>query len=101
MVETAAHLGVIAFIHRLGSSLNGQIHFHVCVVDGVFEEVAGEGDWATDWDGAAHCGGGSARYGLTAGAARVCAWLSKGRYLAIFGGNAFPSVIRPQTDMLN
>jgi hypothetical protein len=79
MVETAAHLGVIAFIHRLGSSLNGQIHFHVCVVDGVFEEVAGEGDWATDWDGAAHCGGGSARYGLTAGAARVSAWHSKAR----------------------
>jgi hypothetical protein len=41
MVETAAHLGAIAFIHRLGSSLNGHIHFHVCVVDGVFEEVAG------------------------------------------------------------
>ena len=31
----------MAFIHRFGSSLNGHVHFHVCVVDGVFEEVAG------------------------------------------------------------
>ncbi|HNV60297.1 MAG TPA: transposase [Rhodoferax sp.] len=31
-------------IHRFGSSLNAHVHFHVCVVDGVFEEVAGEGD---------------------------------------------------------
>ena len=39
-------IGAIAFIHRFGSSLNGHVHFHVCVVDGVFEEVAvaGEGD---------------------------------------------------------
>ena len=34
----------MAFIHRFGSSLNGHVHFHVCVVDGVFEEVPGEGD---------------------------------------------------------
>jgi hypothetical protein len=34
----------VAFIHRFGSSLNGHVHFHVCVVDGVFEEVPGEGD---------------------------------------------------------
>ena len=33
------HIGAIAFIHRFGSSLNGHVHFHVCVVDGVFEEV--------------------------------------------------------------
>ena len=54
MVETAAHLtdhcpgaqtadmatlhiGAVAFIHRFGSSLNAHVHFHVCVVDGVFE----------------------------------------------------------------
>ncbi len=37
--KTAAHLGAIAFIHRFGSNLNGHVHFHVCVVDGVFEEV--------------------------------------------------------------
>ncbi|WP_270908579.1 transposase, partial [Listeria innocua] len=31
-------------IHRFGSSLNEHVHFHVCVVDGVFEQVPGEGD---------------------------------------------------------
>ena len=29
----------MAFIHRFGSSLNTHVHFHVCVVDGVFEVV--------------------------------------------------------------
>jgi hypothetical protein len=31
------HIGAVAFIHRFGSSLNAHVHFHVCVVDGVFE----------------------------------------------------------------
>ncbi|MCW2314301.1 hypothetical protein M2244_004066 [Rhodoferax antarcticus] len=37
------HLGAVALakpqvhIHRFGSSLNTHVHFHVCVVDGVFE----------------------------------------------------------------
>ena len=35
------HIGAVAFIHRFGSSLNEHVHFHVCVVDGIFEEVAG------------------------------------------------------------
>lgn len=40
MVETAAlHIGAIAFIHRFGSSLNGHVHFHVCVVHGVAEDT--------------------------------------------------------------
>jgi hypothetical protein len=44
-VDTAAlHIGAVAFIHRFGSSLNEHVHFHVCVVDGVFEEVAGNTD---------------------------------------------------------
>jgi hypothetical protein len=34
------HLGVVAFIHRFGSSLNTHVHFHVYVVDWVFEAVA-------------------------------------------------------------
>jgi hypothetical protein len=42
--KAAVHIGAIAFIHRFGSSLNGHVHFHVCVVDGVFEEVVGEAD---------------------------------------------------------
>ena len=39
--RAALHIGAVAFIHRFGSSLNGHVHFHVCVVDGVFEEVPG------------------------------------------------------------
>ena len=35
------HLGAVAFIHRFGSSLNTHVHFHVCVVDGVFEALPG------------------------------------------------------------
>jgi hypothetical protein len=41
--RAALHIGAVAFIHRFGSSLNAHVHFHVCAVDGVFEEVAGEG----------------------------------------------------------
>ena len=37
--KTALHIGAVAFIHRFGSSLNGHVHFHVCVVDGVFVGV--------------------------------------------------------------
>ncbi len=40
--KAALHIGAVAFIHRFGSSLNEHVHFHVCVVDGVFEEVVGE-----------------------------------------------------------
>jgi hypothetical protein len=42
--KAALHIGAVAFIHRFGSSLNEHVHFHVCVVDGVFEEVAGNTD---------------------------------------------------------
>ena len=42
--KAAQHIGAVAFIHRFGSSLNGHVHFHVCAVDGVFEEVAGVGE---------------------------------------------------------
>jgi len=41
-------IGAVAFIHRFGSSLNEHVHFHVCVVDGVFEAVAGGTDADTD-----------------------------------------------------
>ena len=33
------HRGAVAFIHRFGSSLNTHVHFHVCVVDGMFEAL--------------------------------------------------------------
>ena len=46
--KAALHIGAVAFIHRFGSSLNEHVHFHVCAVDGVFEEVAGEEGDAAD-----------------------------------------------------
>jgi Putative transposase len=46
--KAAVHIGAIAFIHRFGSSLNEHVHFHVCAVDGVFEEVAGQGNADAD-----------------------------------------------------
>ena len=42
--KATLHIGAVAFIHRFGSSLNEHVHFHVCVVDGVFEAVAGDAD---------------------------------------------------------
>jgi len=44
MDKIALNIGAVAFIHRFGSSLTEHVHFHVCVVDGVFEEVPGEVD---------------------------------------------------------
>jgi len=32
-----SRIGAVAFIHRFGSSLNEHTHFHVCVLDGIFE----------------------------------------------------------------
>jgi hypothetical protein len=49
--KAAQHIGAVAFIHRFGSSLNQHVHFHVCVVDGVFEEVAGATDAQTSLPG--------------------------------------------------
>jgi len=40
--KASLHIGAVAFIHRFGSSLNEHVHFHVCVVDGVFEAVVDE-----------------------------------------------------------
>jgi hypothetical protein len=50
--KATLHIGAVAFIHRFGSSLNGHVHFHVCVVDGVFEEVPVEGEGDADADAA-------------------------------------------------
>jgi hypothetical protein len=30
-------LGAVSFVHRFGSALNEHLHFHCCVIDGVFE----------------------------------------------------------------
>lgn len=37
-------LAACAFIHRFGSSLNTHVHFHIYVVDGVFEAEDAHGD---------------------------------------------------------
>ena len=34
-----ARIGAVAFIHRFGSSLNEHVHFHCCVIDGIFESA--------------------------------------------------------------
>jgi len=39
--DASQHVGAIAFVHRFGSSLNEHVHFHMCVVDEMFKEVAG------------------------------------------------------------
>jgi hypothetical protein len=44
--KATLHIGAIAFIHRFGSSLDGHVHFHVCVIDGVFGAVV-EGHWTS------------------------------------------------------
>ena len=31
-----ARLGAVTFVHRFGSALNGNIHFHCCIIDGMF-----------------------------------------------------------------
>ena len=41
--KATSHIGVLAFIHRFGSSLNEHVHFHLCVVYGVFEDIPGDG----------------------------------------------------------
>ena len=33
----AAQIGALAFIHRIGASLNEHVHFHCCIIDGVFQ----------------------------------------------------------------
>jgi hypothetical protein len=35
------HTGAVAIIHRFCSGLNERLHFHVCVVAGPFEDLAG------------------------------------------------------------
>ena len=37
-----ASFGAVSFLHRFGSSLNPHFHFHLCVVDGLFEKVEGD-----------------------------------------------------------
>jgi len=36
--------GAVSFIHRFGASLNRHVHYHCCVIDGVFEPAEEAGD---------------------------------------------------------
>ena len=45
---STARIGAVAFIHRFGSSLNAHVHFHCCVMDGVFEPSVNTDDRVTD-----------------------------------------------------
>ncbi len=40
--KAALHIGAVAFIHRFVSSLNGHVHFHVCVVASCAPSWAGD-----------------------------------------------------------
>lgn len=46
--KPSLHIGAVAFIHGFGSSLSEHVHFHVCAVDGMFKEVAGQGEGDAD-----------------------------------------------------
>jgi hypothetical protein len=37
--NSQARFGAVSFIHRFGASLNRHVHYHCCVIDGVFEPV--------------------------------------------------------------
>ena len=37
--DAKARLGAVAFIQRFGSSLNEHLHFHCCIMDGVFDST--------------------------------------------------------------
>lgn len=39
-----ASIGTVSFLHRFGSSLNPHFHFHLAVVDGLFERIGPEPD---------------------------------------------------------
>ena len=42
--SSQARFGAVSFIHRFGASLNRHVHYHCCVIDGVFEPVEEAGD---------------------------------------------------------
>jgi Putative transposase len=44
--SAATRLGAEVFIHRFGSALNAHLHFHCCIIDGVFA-AAGAADGTT------------------------------------------------------
>jgi hypothetical protein len=41
--DPPARHGAVAFIHRVGPTLNPHLHFHCVVIDGVFDAAAADG----------------------------------------------------------
>jgi len=35
-----ARFGAVSFVHRFGAALNRHLHYHCCILDGVFEPLA-------------------------------------------------------------
>jgi hypothetical protein len=42
-VSARARFGAVSFVHRFGASLNRHLHYHCCILDGVFEPLEGGG----------------------------------------------------------
>ncbi len=42
-VSARARFGAVSFVHRFGASLNRHIHYHCCILDGVFEPLQAAG----------------------------------------------------------
>ena len=38
-----ARFGAVSFVHRFGASLNRHLHYHCCILDGVFEPLQAGG----------------------------------------------------------
>lgn len=38
-----ARFAAVSFVHRFGASLNRHLHYHCCILDGVFESLDGGG----------------------------------------------------------
>jgi hypothetical protein len=51
----SARFGAVSFIHRFGASLNRHVHYHCCIIGGVFEptEEADDGPQAVRFRAAA------------------------------------------------
>jgi Putative transposase len=45
--SAAARLGAVIFIHRFGSALNADLHFHCCILDEAFGVARAAGAAAT------------------------------------------------------
>ena len=45
-----ARLGAVSFVHRFGSALNPHVHFHCCVLDGVFDAESAPDGQVRFWE---------------------------------------------------